>query len=99
MIVIMNWLSTLRPCSEIDSGNHPLPLTNIQTEAIVITQIAIPRRRPISCLLQWHRLQSVFIAQWSQTKVCATSPIQDHHSEQYWQVKHRSQKQLARVLV
>jgi len=51
MMVIMNWLSTRPPCSEMDAGNHHFPLRNIQTEAIVIPQITIPKSRPISYLL------------------------------------------------
>src|ERR1041385_8275561 len=106
MIVIMNCLSTSPPCSEIDSGNHHFPLTNIQTERIVITQIAIPRRRPIRCLLL-TRLSAKGIEpsetlsdtlRFALTR-SAHSPIKDHHTEQQGQVKDRCQQQLPRVLI
>src|SRR2546427_11373144 len=51
VIVIMNWRSTLGPCSEIACGNHQCLLTNMPTEPSVMIQMAIPRAGPIDYLL------------------------------------------------
>src|SRR5437899_2387526 len=103
MIVIVNWPSTRGPCSEIACGNHQCLLTNIPTEASVISQITIPRARPIGYLLlngQRAKGQVRNCSELIRLPLCSLpSPIQDHHPKQQRQVKHRRQQELSRMLI